>query len=169
MIFGYLFTILNYVIYSFGRFRARKEQILFFDLAAKVSYIIGLYLMGSLSGALSMVVTFFYLICANIKERRHYKWPAAYLFFEGMLLLVMIKSFAGISSILMFISSTIALLCVWWLPPQKMRVLGFVGNIISLCYNLSIRNWGGLFEIIVMTSNLTSYLKYRRTAKGEHA
>ena len=160
---GYLFTILNYIFYCTSRFCRRKYQMLTMDLLAKIAFILGLYFLGSMSGVYSMAVTFFYLICANIKERLNRRWMGLYIFNEALLVYVMIHSFAGLSSVFIFASTSIALLAVWWLPPQQMRIAGLVGNIMTLLYNLSIRNWAGLFELAVIFSNFTSFLKYRHT------
>ena len=161
--FGYFFTILNYIFYCISRFCRKKYQMLTLDLLAKIAFILGLYFLGSMSGVYSMAVTFFYLICANIKERLNRRWMGLYIFNEVLLVYVMIHSFAGLSSVFIFVSTSIALLAVWWLPPQQMRIAGLVGNIMTLLYNLSIRNWAGLFELAVIFSNFSSFLKYMRT------
>ena len=166
MVLGYSFTALNYLLHCISRFCKKKYQMLIFDLAAKIAFILGLYFMGSMGGALSIVVNFFYLILGTIKETKGYKWPALYAFFQLLLLLVLIKTFVGISSILVFMSTSITLFAIWWMPPQKMRVLGIVTNVITLVYQLSIQNWAGLCELAVITSNTVSYVKYR---KGEKA
>ena len=163
---GYFFTILNYIFYCISRFCRKKYQMLTLDMLAKIAFILGLYFLGSMSGVYSMSVTFFYLICANIKERLKCRWMGLYIFNEALLVYVMIHSFAGLSSVLIFVSTSIALLAVWWLPPQQMRIAGLLGNIMTLFYNLSIRNWAGLFELAVIISNFASFLKYRRTNKS---
>ena len=160
---GYFFTILNYIFYCISRFCRKKCQMLTLDLLSKIAFILGLYFLGSMSGVYSMAVTFFYLICANIKERLNRRWMGLYIFSEVLLIYVMIHSFAGLSSVFIFASTSIALLAVWWLPPQRMRIAGLVGNIMTLLYNLSIRNWAGLFELAVIFSNFSSFLKYMRT------
>lgn len=66
MLLGYAFTALNYLLYCVSRFCKKKYQMLTLDLLAKVAFVIGLFFMGSLSGVFSMLVTFFYLIAANI-------------------------------------------------------------------------------------------------------
>lgn len=72
---GYSFTLLNYIFYSISRFCDKKYKMLTLDLLAKVSTIVALFFMGSLSGAYSMFVSFVILIAANIKERKQGKWP----------------------------------------------------------------------------------------------
>ena len=166
MVWGYSFTALNYLLHCISRFCKKKYQMLIFDLAAKIAFILGLYFMGSMGGALSIVVNFFYLIFGTIKERRGCKWPALYTIFQLLLLLVLIKTFVGLSSILVFMSTSITLFSIWWMPPQKMRVLGIVTNVITLVYQLSIQNWAGLCELAVITSNTVSYVKYRKSAKA---
>lgn len=164
LLLGYFFTILNYMFYCISRFGRRKQQMLL-DLLSKISFVIGMVFMGSLSGAYSMVVNFIYLILATIKERKHYKWPGLYVILELLLVCAMVNSFAGISSILIFISTSISLLAVWWLPPQKMRLTGLVANIFTLFYHFSLRNWAGLCEIAVITSNITSYVRYQQKSR----
>ena len=70
---------------------------------------------------------------------------------------------AGISSILVFLTSSISLLSIWWLKPQKMRIVGMATSITSLFYQISIKNWAGLLEIVVICSNILSFAKYRKS------
>lgn len=163
MMLGYAFTVLNYIFYCSSRFCRNKLQMLAWDLMSKVSFVIGLLFLGSLSGAYSMLVTFSYLICANIKERRKQNWPVLYIVFQALLVYVMLSSFAGASSVFIFLSTSIALFSVWWLSPQNMRAAGLIANAMTLCYNISLRNWAGMFELAVMASNIASYRKYRKT------
>lgn len=161
MILGYTFTALNYLLYCVSRFCKKKYQMLTLDLLAKIAFVLGLMFMGSLSGAYSMLANFFWLIFANIKERKGKRWPVIYAIFEILLVCILIFQFEGISSILVFTSSTLTLFSVWWLPPQKMRLTGIIVNVITLMYQLSIRNWAGLCELAVITSTLLSYFKYK--------
>ena len=134
-----------------------------FDLLAKCSVCAALFCLGSLGGSYSMMVSFFVLIAANIKERKGRKWTALYVLFEALLVAILIREFAGISSVLVFLTGSISLLSIWWLPPQRMRIASLVTSSTSLLYMLSIRNWAGLLEIFVLGSNALSYLKYRKT------
>lgn len=161
-ILGYFFTALNYGFYCTSRFMQKKQSMLLLDLGSKISFVLGLIFLGSLSGAYSMAVSFATVICANIKEAKNYKWPGFYVLFQALLVWIMISQYAGISSILVFFSISIALYATWWLPPQKMRVTGLVSNLFTLMYNISLKNWAGLLELAVIASNLGSYLKYRR-------
>ena len=169
MILGYTFTVLNYLLYCVSRFCEKKYQMLTLDLMAKIAFIAGLFFLGSRSGAFSMLVTFCYLIAANIKERKKCKGTFGYILFQSILVCILVMAFEGISSVLVFLSASIALLSVWWLPPQQMRIAGSVGNVLTLLYQLSIQNWAGLCECIVIISNVTAYLKYKKSAKGEAA
>lgn len=162
---GYSFTLLNYIFYSISRFCDKKYKMLTLDLLAKVSTIVALFFMGSLSGAYSMFVSFVILIVANIKERKQGKWSMVYILFEMILIFIMILRFEGISSILVFATSSISLLSIWWLKPQGMRIAGLITNVTSLLFQISIKNWVGLLEIIVIGSNMISFVKYQREVK----
>ncbi len=162
LLIGYTFTIFNYVFYCISRFCRKKYQMLTLDLLAKLSTFVALFFLNSLSGAYSMLVSFIILIAANIKERQNGKWVSGYIIFQLSLIAIMIWKFAGISSILVFITSTISLLSIWWFNPQRMRIAGMATSISSLLYQLSIRNWAGLLEIVVICSNVASFAKYQK-------
>lgn len=83
--------------------------------------------------------------------------------FEFLYIVITVITFAGVSSILVFTSSSISLFSLWFLPPQKMRVVGIYNSFIHLFYQLSIKNYAGFLECFVILSNLTSYLKYKRS------
>lgn len=161
LVLGYIFTVFNYVFYCISRFCRKKYQMLTLDLLAKLSTFIALFFLNSLSGAYSMLVSFVILIAANIKERKNGRWLPMYAAFQLSLVIIMIWKFAGISSILVFVTSTISLLSIWWLNPQKMRVAGMATSVSSLLYQISIQNWAGLLEIIVICSNVLSFSKYK--------
>lgn len=162
---GYLFTVINYVFYCISRFAEKKTTILFLDLIAKIFTILGLYCLGSLSGAISFIITFFLLIVANIKEQKNKKWLLGFIIFQTLYILTVIYQYDGLPSILIFGTSSVNLLCVWWLSPQNMRVVGGFNSIFYLAYQISIKNWAGLIEILVILSNALSYLKYRAATK----
>lgn len=165
MVIGYVFTVLNYIFYCSSRFCEKKYQILFLDLLAKISTIISLYFLGSLSGAYSMFVSACVLVVANIKEYYHHRWPVLYVIFQTVLITILVLKFAGLSSILVFCTSTVSLFSIWWLKPQHMRIAGFLSSITYLCYQMSISNWAGLLEIVVLWSNCISYIKYAKKEK----
>lgn len=159
---GYLFTVFNYIFYCSSRFRRKKAKILGLDLLAKLSMILATFFLGSLSGSYSMMVSFTILIAANIKEKQGKRWPLGYAVFQAVLIAILVFRFEGISSVLVFLTSSVSLLSIWWLVPQKMRIAGMVTSVTSLLYQMSIQNYAGLLELIVITSNILSYLKYRK-------
>ena len=107
-------------------------------------------------------ITFFLLIAANIKERKNQRWLLLFIVFQTLYLLTFIFQYDGWPSLLVFVTSSVNLLCVWWLSPQNMRFIGGINSIFFLLYQISIKNWAGLIEILVVLSNLLSYLKYRK-------
>ena len=164
---GYFFTFINYVCYCISRFVKTKQMMLFLDLIAKIFTIAGLYCLGSLSGAYLFCITFFLLIVANIKEKQKKRWVIGYWIFQGLYIFILGSAFEGISSVLVFTTSSITLYCIWWLPPQKMRIIGGWNSILYLLYQISIKNWAGLIEIAVIYSNFAAYLKYKKITKTE--
>lgn len=162
LLMGYLFTVFNYVFYCTSRFCSKKHRMLTLDLLAKLSTFLALFFLNALSGAYSMLVSFLVLIVANVKIRRNARWLPGYILFQVVLIAIMIWKFAGISSVLVCFTSTVSLISIWWLSPQKMRIAGITTSISSLMYQLSIQNWAGMLEIIVICSNIVSFITYKR-------
>ena len=166
ILLGYFFTVINYICYCISRFVKTKQMMLFLDLIAKIFTILGLYCLGSLSGAYSFIITFFLLIVANIKEKYNKRWGSAFLLFQALyIVVVLFMAFEGVSSVLIFINASINLLCIWWLSPQKMRFLGGINSIFYLAYQICIKNWAGLIEIAVIYCNFAAYIKYKKTTQ----
>ncbi|MBP5160528.1 MAG: YgjV family protein [Alphaproteobacteria bacterium] len=159
---GYIFTILNYACYCLSRFMKNKAAILALDLIAKIFTVIGLYCFNSLSGAYVFIAVFFMLIVANIKERLHKQWLWGWVFFQSIYLVILYTTYVGLSSLLVILTTSITLFCVWFLPPQQMRLIGGWNCLTYLAYQISIKNWAGLLEIFSFASNFWAYFKYRR-------
>lgn len=166
IITGYILTILNYICYCSSRFLKSKKNILLLDLAAKIFTIFALYCFGSLTGSYIMLISFLLLIAANIKERQNNlnKWIsiAGFVMFILLYVIALIFTYQGLSSILIFTTSIITLVCVWWLNPQNMRLIGVFNSFLYLGYQISIQNWAGLLEITVIISNILSFIKYKK-------
>ena len=161
ILLGYFFTVINYVCYCVSRFAHTKQMMLFCDLLAKIFTILGLYCLGSFTGAYIFCITFVLLIIANIKEKYNKIWAPIYILFQGLYLLILCNVFEGLSSVLVFITSSVTLYCIWWLPPQKMRIVGGWNSVLYLLYQISIKNWAGLIELAVIYSNFAAYIKYK--------
>ena len=165
IILGYIFTVLNYGCYCLSRFMKRKVVILTLDLIAKIFTALGLYCLNSLSGSYIYILTFIMLIVGNIKERANKEWIGGYILFQSLYFIILYETWAGISSVLVFLVATLKLFSVWFLPPQGMRFMGGINSWIYLMYQMSIKNWAGLLEIFSFLSNVLSYMKYK---KGHH-
>lgn len=131
------------------------------DLLSKVFMIIALYCFGSIGGSLSFIVAFILIIIATLKENQKQDWLFGYILFQFMYIAILITTFDGIASILVFITVSIKLFALWWMRPQGIRMLGIIASLFFIAYQLAIHNWAGLLEICVIASNATSFLKYR--------
>lgn len=159
---GYFFTAVNYACYCLSRFMTHKKMMLLLDLLAKIFTALGLYFLDSLSGAYIFIAVFFMLIVTNIKERLNKKWLMGYIFFQSLYLAILYYTYAGISSILVVATVSVTLFCNWWLPPQQMRLIGGLNCFTYLAYQISIKNWAGLLEILVILSNFMSFIKHKK-------
>lgn len=167
LILGYSFTAINYVCYCASRFVKEKYQMLLLDIVAKIFTIAGLYMLGSLSGSYSFMVTLVLLFVATVKERKGKKWLPVYILFQIIYTAIMVMTFAGISSVLVFLNMTVNLICIWHLRPQQMRFVGACNCLIYFSYQMSIRNWAGLLELVVLASNVVSFCSYRKRAESD--
>ena len=163
LLLGYVLFILNYICYCSSRYCKEKKYMLTLELVAKILTIISMYCFGSLSGAYIFIVGFVNIIVRTILEYKELDLKFLFFVFEFLYIVITVITLAGVSSILVFTSSSISLFSLWFLPPQKMRVVGIYNSFIHLFYQLSIKNYAGFLECFVILSNLTSYLKYKRS------
>ena len=156
---GYICIVINYIFYCCGRFMRKKEHILFMDLFAKAFTILGLYFLGSLTEAYNMCLIFIMNIVCYYKTKRHWKLALLYWIFESLLVMILFTTYTGLSSALVFSCSTLTLMANWWFSPQQMRLTAVCGSVLYLMYQISIRNWAGLLEVVTLGSNVLSFLR----------
>lgn len=162
---GYILCVVNYICVCAGRYCRQKKHIVMFELLAKVFTVVSLYCLGSLTGAYMFFVSLVNLIVCNINEHRGTGTKVLYYVFETAYIAVTILTFKGISSVLVFTTSSITLYCLWFLNPQQMRLLGIVNSCIFTMYQISIGNIAGMLEVFVLVSNLTAFVHYRKEMK----
>jgi hypothetical protein len=114
-----------------------------------------------------MFISLILLFVANYRERHREKFGkiadvCLFGLFVAAYLAVCVLTFKSVSSVLITTTSVITLICIWWLPPQKMRLAGCFNSILYLAYQISIQNWAGFLEVFVIVSNTLSYVKYRK-------
>ncbi len=164
LLVAYGFTILNYIFYCSSRFCKEKKNMLLFDILAKISTIISLLLLSSITGAIVMCVSLIMLLVARYKEQKgmnKYLTIILYLLFIGIYVTNLILTYKGLSSILVTTTALLTLTSVWFLKPQNMRKMGILVSTIYLFYQISIKNWAGLLEAFVIVSNIASLIKYK--------
>ena len=151
IIAGYLLTIINYICYCVSRCVKEKRTMLLLDLCAKISTIIALYCLDSITGAISMGITALTLIVISILERKNNSIirNISFSIFTIIYLLIMVMTFKDISSILVTGTCVATLFANFYLSPQKMRFSGIFISIFYLIYQISIKNIAGCLEIIV--------------------
>lgn len=173
MILGYVFSIINYTFYGLGRFMKKKSAILVFCLLSLLAAAISCYFFNSLSGYYLLLTQIAVTVVAYIKEKKYFtkflKY-AIYILAQVFITAAIMYTFMGISSILCYISVSIAIFGVWWLDEQKMRISGIFVCLFSFLYNLTISNYLGVLELAIIATNIVSYLIYKKKnliAKGE--
>lgn len=165
MILGYIFSIINYLFYATGRFMKNKPAILFFCVLSLTTAAISCFFFNSMSGFYSLMILVFFNIIAYFKAKKEFNKVltyAIYIFTQILITLMSIYTFKGISSIFCYISTTIAVVSVWWFNEQKMRIAGIFVCLFSFLYNLTIHNYIGILELAIIASNIISYCVYNK-------
>lgn len=165
MILGYIFSIINYILYATGRFMKNKPAILFFCVLSLTTAAISCYFFGSMVGFYLLLIQVFFNIIAYIKSKKNFNKIlnySIYIFTQILITIASIYTFQGIPSILCYISVTIALFSVWWFNEQKMRIAGIFVCLFSFLYSLTIHNYMGTLELAIIASNIISYCVYNK-------
>jgi hypothetical protein len=144
----------------------KKEHMLLFDMIAKIVTTISFLLLNSKTGMFNMILAFVLILYNYVKEKKETTSKTqniiVFSIATSIYVVILFLTYSNISSILIFTTSIISLISNQFLEPQKMRMTGIFNSILYLIYQLTLKNWAGLLEIIVIISNLTSWLKYKK-------
>ena len=174
---GMILTIISYAIYFISRFMKTKNKILIFDVTSKVVTIFALYFLGSLSGSLSTFVGLI-SICfivflennietkeSKIEKKNSLKKSTTNIIFSMFFvvyIVIGIFTYISISTVLVAITNLIVLIGNWYGNPQQIRKAGMIASVVYTLFQFSINNYVGvILEILVLISNILSYVKNR--------
>ena len=164
---AYSLTAVNYLLYCLSRYMKQKKHMLLLDIIAKIVTTISFLLLDSKTGMFNMLLAAVLLIFNYFYETKECitKKHNTIVFIIAVLIYcgILIVTYEGITSILVFITSVISLMSNQFLSPQKMRVTGVFNSIIYLSYQILLKNWAGLLEVLVIISNSTAWVKYRKS------
>ena len=152
------------LLYCYGRFKKDKSNVLTFTILSKIFAVLTYVILGTIAGAYAFLVHIPSNILAKVKEDKKKKWHILFVIFEICYILIGILTFPteGIKAILICIASTITLISIWYLNPQLMRLVSMPNSLLYLTFYFMVGNIiGGISEVLVISSNLLSYLKYR--------
>ena len=76
--------------------------------------------------------------------------------------LILAYTYDGVSSILVYLGTSLAIYSYWWMNEQQMRVTGVFIGLLFFAYCMSIHNYLGILELFVIGTNIISYLIYRK-------
>lgn len=158
---GYVLTILSIILYAIGLQFKKKVHIILSQIICKLLTAISLFCFYSMSGVWLSIMSLGVLFISYLKESTNKDYKIFYFIFQLIYISILIITFDGISSILVFIGSSLSLFSLFWLREQPLRIVGFVKSIIYLIYQLVIGNWAGLTETIILYSYVSSYIKYK--------
>ena len=160
---GVAFFIVSYQIKS-------NKALFLFQLIGSLVFCIQFFIMGALSGALSLVVNIIrnlLLVKVNDWKWVKSKWTLAAII--TILAAITAYTWAGPMSLLPFISVAVTSIGYWTNNAQKIRLSQMIGSPTVLVYDLLIRSWGGVLnESIVIISIIVSIVRFGWKNMGEN-
>lgn len=159
-IMGTLSTLSVCLIYCVSRFQKSKKAILTLDLIAKILTIMMFFFFSAKTGIFSEMIGLSVLIIANIRVREGKKCKQLYYIYMLIYTGVLILTFDGLSSLLCTAVAMISVTSNWWFDPQKMRIADIIICALMFVLDMSIGNYAGFTELIIMTCNIVSFKKY---------
>ena len=81
--------------------------------------------------------------------------------------IILATTFKGLSSILIYVAANLSIYSYWWMNEQQLRVTGVFIGVLFFLYCMSIRNYMGFMELLVILSNIVSYAVYKRKKSYE--
>ena len=160
---GVAFFIVSYQIKS-------NKALFLFQLIGSLVFCIQFFIMGALSGALSLVVNIIrnlLLVKVNDWKWVKSKWTLAAII--AILAAITAYTWAGPMSLLPFISVAVTSIGYWTNNAQKIRLSQMIGSPTVLVYDLLIRSWGGVLnESIVIISIIVSIVRFGWKNMGEN-
>lgn len=159
------------VAFFIASYQIKSNKALFlFQLIGSLVFCIQFFIMGALSGALSLVVNIIrnlLLIKVNDWKWVKSKWTLATII--TILAAITVYTWAGPMSILPFISVAVTSIGYWTNNAQKIRLSQMIGSPTVLVYDFLIRSWGGVLnESIVIISIIVSIMRFGWKNMGEN-
>lgn len=162
LIMGTVSTVSVCIIYCVSRFQKSKKAILTLDLIAKVLTILMFFFFSEKTGIFSEIIGLTVLITANIRERKGVVLKELYYAYMIVYFIVLLFTFDGVSSVLCTAVAMISVTSNWWFGPQQMRIADIVICCCMFILDMSMGNFAGFTELIIMTCNIASFIKYRK-------
>ena len=161
LIMGTASTVSVCIIYCISRFQKSKKAILTLDLIAKILTILMFFFFSEKTGIFSEMVGLTVLIAANVRERREMTLKWLYFAYMTVYFIILLFTFDGVSSVLCTAVAMLSVTSNWWFDPQKMRIADIVICCCMFVLDMSIGNYAGFTELIIMTCNIISFRKYK--------
>lgn len=144
-------------------YQLKSNRALFMcQLLGCTAFCVQFFLMGALTGAISLIVN----IARNVLliKAKKWKWARSNVTMCVILFLltaVTIVTWAGLESLLPFISVAVTTVGYWTHNGQKIRLSQLVGSPCYLIYDVTVHSWGGVIsESIAIISIIVSIRRF---------
>ena len=160
---GVAFFIFSYQIKS-------NRALFLFQLIGCILFCVQFFIMGAYTGALSLVVN----IIRNflLLKAKEWSWVKSKLTLAciiAVLVVITVYTWAGLHSLLPFISVAVTSIGYWTDNAQKIRLSQLIGSPCTLVYDVIIRSWGGVLnETIVILSIVISIARFGWKNMGDN-
>lgn len=144
-------------------YQIRSNRALFLcQLMGCIVFCVQFFLMGAYTGAISLIVN----IARNLLliKSNDWKWAKSQVTLAAIILLLLVMTictWAGLISILPFVSVAVTSIGYWTQNAQKIRLSQLFGSPCTLLYDILVHTWGGaVCEAITILSIIISIVRF---------
>lgn len=144
-------------------YQIRSNRALFLcQLVGCIVFCVQFFLMGAYTGAISLIVN----IARNLLliKSNDWKWAKSQVTLAAIILLLLVMTictWAGLISILPFVSVAVTSIGYWTQNAQKIRLSQLFGSPCTLLYDILVHTWGGaVCEAITILSIIISIVRF---------
>lgn len=153
-------------------YQIRSNRALFLcQLMGCIVFCVQFFLMGAYTGAISLIVN----IARNLLliKSNDWKWAKSQVTLAAIILLLLVMTictWAGLISILPFVSVAVTSIGYWTQNAQKIRLSQLFGSPCTLLYDILVHTWGGaVCEAITILSIIISIVRFGWRNLGEES
>ena len=164
IIFGYIFSAICYITYYIGRFFKKKSSIMISSTITQFFAMLSYFCFGSNVAAINASLAMLRCPCIIYKEKKNKDMHWLFAIFAILMFGGIYFCWEGYRSLITTASAFSVLTSEWYFKnPQYIRIVSIFATLFDVIFMFIIGNYlGFVCELLVILSNLFSFLKYRK-------